>query len=199
MINDIGYAISGDLTHAGVGLDSGSASGDAVFETGHSISGTFGYVVNDLVRTEFEFGYSEMAWDKLTVDASVTFSSGGSTLSVTSEAKVDGEIEAYYGTANLLFTPLAWKTFIPLIGGGIGFIDWEDQINSIDVSGNSLNVNADENATDFLATAIAGLEFNLGKNFVASARYRYFWADTGDDVVEDADGYNIMGNLAYRF
>ena len=69
--------------------------------------------------------------------------------------KVDGEVEALYGLANVILTPLGSQFFegtklTPLVGGGIGFVDWDEEIKSISSAGTTLTVNAKESDTDLL-------------------------------------------------
>ena len=196
ILNDIDFGA--DLNYAGVTVDIG---GTATFDTGASISGTIGYILNELVRVEFELGYTEMDHDK--VEGSVTFTSAGTTLTLAGNGTVSGQVEALYGMTNVILTPLGSKSFgngkiTPLIGGGIGFVDWEDTINSISSGGTTLTVNGKESATDFASNITTGLEYSQSENLSVGIKYRHAWIDSGKNGVEDSEADNITGNLTDR-
>ena len=118
--------------------------------------------------------------------------------------KVDGEVEALYGLANVILTPLGSQFFegtklTPLVGGGIGFVDWDEEIKSISSAGTTLTVNAKESDTDFLSVIMAGLEYDYSENMSLTIKYRHFWLDTGKNGVEDAEADNLLGNLRFKF
>ena len=183
-----------------------NVAGEKSFETGPSIGGAIGYILNNHVRAEFELGYTEMDHDKAKADAAWTFTSGGTTLSGAAglEVEVDGEVEALYGLANVILTPLGSQVFegtklTPLVGGGIGFVDWDDEIKSISSAGTTLTVNAKESDTDLLTVVMLGLEYDYSENMSLAIKFRHLWAYTGKNGVEDADGDNISGSLRFKF
>ena len=201
ILNDLDFGA--DLNYAGVTT---TVAGTATFDTGASISGTIGYILNELFRVEFELGYTEMDHDKAEVGATITFTSGGSTLTKTGSGTIDvsGQVEALYGLTNVILTPLGSKSFgngklTPLIGGGIGFVDWEDTINSLSSGGTTLTVNGEESATDFASNITAGLEYSQSENLSIGFRYRHVWINSGKNGVEDSEADNIAGTLTYRF
>ena len=201
ILNDIDFG--SDLSFAGT---TATIGGTATFDTGASISGTIGYILNELARVEFELGYTEMDHDTVDVSASITFTSGGSTLTKTGSGSVDvsGEVEALYGLTNVILTPLGSKSFgngkiTPLIGGGIGFVDWEDTINSISSGGSTLTVNGKASDTDFASNITAGLEYSQNENLSVGIKYRHMWIDSGTGGVDDSETDNIAGTLTYRF
>ena len=201
-LNDLDFGA--DLNYGGIlTID---VTGEASFETGSSIGGAIGYILNNHVRAEFELGYTEMDYDKAKADAAWTFTSGGTTLTGAAgvEAEVDGEVEALYGLANVILTPFGSQSFgdtklTPLIGGGIGFVDWDDEIKSISSAGTTLTVNAKESDTDFLSVIMAGLEYDYSENMSLAIKFRHFWAYTGKNGVEDADADNLLGSLRFKF
>jgi len=197
ILNDIGFG--SDLSYAGVTVN---AAGTATFDTGGSISGTIGYILSELVRVEFELGYTEMDHDK--VEGTITYTSGGTSLAVTGSADVAGQVEALYGLTNVILTPLGSKSvgngkLTPLIGGGIGFVDWEDTITSISSGGTTLTVSGKESSTDFASNIIAGLEYSQNENLSIGFRYRHAWINSGKKGVDDSEADNIVGTLTYRF
>ena len=207
-LNDIDAGA--DLNYAGV---TANAAGEYQFETGTSVSATYGYILSSLVRTELELGYTEMDHDKAV--GTLTLTSGGNTLaSVGGEVNVDGEVETLYGLASVIFTPSTsglegipflgllndlLGNFTPLVGGGIGFADWEDKIKSASTSAGTLIINGEESDTDFLAAVLAGLEYNVGQDLTAKVTYRHIWVDSGKGGVDDAEADNVSASLAYLF
>ena len=209
-LNDIDAGA--DLNYAGV---TANAAGEHQFDTGASVSATYGYILSSLVRTELELGYTEMDHDKAT--GSATLTAGGNTLAC--ECSVDGEVESIYGLASVIFTPsasgirdtlskvpfldllndLPLGNFTPLVGGGIGFADWEDKVKSATTSAGTLPINGEESDTDFLAAVLAGLEYNVGQNLTAKVTYRHIWVDSGKGGVDDAEADNVSASLAWLF
>ena len=200
ILNDIGFGA--DLNYASA---TATIGGTATFDTGGSYSGTIGYILSELVRVEFELGYTEMDHDKAEVDGTVTYTSGGSTLTKTGSGTVgvSGRVEALYGMTNVILTcgskPFGNGKITPLIGGGIGFVDWEDTIDSLSSGGTTLMVNGKESATDFAANITTGLEYNPNENLFVGIKYRHVWVDSGTGGVDDSEADNITGTLTYRF
>ncbi len=212
-LNDIDFSAD-----ASAGNHTVNAAGELTFDTGASAGVTIGYILSNLVRTELELGYTEMDYDA--VKGEVTLTSGGNTLAtVGGAAALSGEIETLNGLASVIFTPsasgirdtiskvpfldlldgLPLGNFTPLVGGGIGFSDWESKINSATTSGGTLTINGEESDTDFLAAALVGLEYNVGQNLTAAVTYRHLWIDSGKNGVDDAEADNVSASLAYRF
>ena len=188
ILTDVGFSSSASAYGVTV-----TAKGDFTFDNGPSISGTAGYIVDDLLRTEFEFGYSE--WDYDQVVGTLDISVGGQSVSATGTLPVNGSIETLYGVATIIMTPFSGKNFTPLLGGSLGFVDIEDKVQSV----STLTVNGKEESTVLLAGVLAGFEYNLNKNFSVGVKYRHFWADSGQNGTEDATMHNMMGSLVYHF
>ena len=198
ILNDIDFGAS--LSSQGVTV---SAAGAVTYDSGASISGTAGYIINKWVRTEFELGYAEFDHDK--AEGTLTATVGGTAVaSVGGSINVKGEVKTLSGQATALFTPFGSTAFAggsltPLFGGGIGFVDWEDTIDSIDNGTTSVTVNGKEDNTDAIYNITAGLEYNQSQNLFVGIRYRHVWADSGRNGFEDSEVDNITGNLTYRF
>ena len=204
-LNDIDFG-----AEASQGNRTVTAGGKLTYDTGASVSATYGYILSSLVRTELELGYTEMDHDKAT--GSATLTAGGNTLAC--ECSVDGEVESIYGLASVIFTPSAsglegipflgllnglLGNFTPLVGGGIGFADWEDNIKSASTSAGTLTINGEASDTDFLAAVLAGLEYNVGQNLTAKVTYRHIWVDSGKNGFDDAEADNVSASLAWLF
>jgi opacity protein-like surface antigen len=196
-LNDLDFDLAGQTAHGFTGTGSGTAS----FEAGTSFSGALGYVISDKIRTEIELGYQEMRYDKVDVTAGdITDAAGATVTYAAGEYEVSGEIDALTVSTNVIFTPVGNKTLFggsvtPLVGGGIGFVDWESKINFIATQ----TLNGKEDDTDFLASIMAGLEYTNSQQVTWSIKYRHFWADTGKNGVDDAEADNIVANLKIAF
>ena len=140
------------------------------------------------------------------MDLAWTFTSGGTTLAGGADVaiNVDGKTEALFGLANIIFTPFATDTtedgtFTPLIGGGIGFVDWETKINSLTSGGTTLTVNGKDDGTDFIKAIIAGLEYNHSNNIALAFKYQHYWTDTAKNGFDDVEADSVVGSLRFRF
>jgi len=173
------------------------------FDAGGSISGTIGTILSELVRLEFELGYTEMNPDK--AEGTVTFTYGGTSLAtVGGSADLAGQVEALVGFGNVILTPLGSQSvgngkLTPLIGGGVGFVDWEATLTNISAGGSTLTVNETESRTSFASNVIAGFEYSSSENLLIGFRYRHAWVNTRVVGVDDAQFDNIAGTLTYRF
>ena len=83
----------------------------------------------------------------------------------------------------------------PLVGAGIGFVDWEDEIKTVGAHA----VNSKEDDTDLLVSIMAGLEYTNSQQVTWAIKYRHAWADTGKNGVDDAEADNIVANLKIAF
>ncbi len=198
ILNDLDFDLAGQTSHGSTGTGTGTAS----FDTAVSFGGAVGYVVSDFVRTELELGFEHIEHDK--IKGTVDFTSASSTTSVTGEAGLTGEIDAFTALANVVLTPLGNKTLLgvsvtPLVGAGIGIVDWEDEITSIEINGVSTAVTSKVDDTDLLVSIMAGLEYTSSQQVTWAIEYRHAWADTGKNGVEDAEADNIMANLKIAF
>ena len=196
-LNDIG--VSASASGGGYTL---TAAAELTFDEGASFGGALGYVISDFVRTELELGFEHIEHDK--IKGTVDFTSASSTTSVTGEAGLTGEIDAFTALANVILTPLGNKTLsglsvTPLVGAGIGFVDWEDEITGITINGVTTAVTSKEDDTDLLVSIMAGLEYTSSQQVTWAIKYRHGWADTGKNGVEDAEFDNISANLKIAF
>ena len=194
ILNDLDFDLAGQTSHGATGTGTGTAS----FDTAVSFGGAIGYVISDFVRTELELGYQKIDHDKLNYDGS--FTTAGTTTTFSGETDVNGEIDALTVSTNVILTPVGNKTLFgvsvtPLVGAGIGFVDWEDEIKTVGT--HTVNGKADD--TDLLVSIMAGLEYTSSQQVTWAIKYRHSWADTGKDGVDDAEMDNIVANLKIAF
>ena len=197
ILNDLDFDLAGQTSHGATGTGTGTAS----FDTAVSFGGAIGYVISDFVRTELELGYQKIDYDKVDLSGGTYTPSGAATVTYgAGEYNVNGEIDALHFLTNVILTPLGNKTLFgvsvtPLVGAGIGFVDWEDEIKVIDTQ----TVNGTEEDTDLLVSIMAGLEYTSSQQVTWAIKYRHAWADTGKNGVEDAEADNIIANLKIAF
>ena len=99
-----GVAILNDIDFSAAASGGGvtvTAAGSYSFDPGASFGGALGYVINDLVRTEFELGYQNLEYDKIKISGDVTY--GAPTVSYTGETDVKGDIDALHFLTNVSY------------------------------------------------------------------------------------------------
>ena len=197
ILNDIGFGAS--MSSYGT---TATAAGTLTFDEAVSFGGAIGYVISDFVRTELELGFENIEHDK--IEGTVDFTSVSTTTSVTGEAGITGDIDTFTALANVILTPLGNKTLFgasvtPLVGAGIGFVDWEDEITGITVNGVTTAASGKAEDTDLLVSIMAGLEYTSSQQVTWAIKYRHMWADTGKNGTEDAEADNIVANLKIAF
>ena len=196
-LNDIG--VSGSASGGGYTV---TAAFDLTFDEGASFGGAVGYVISDFVRTELELGFENIEHDKIKGTLDIT--SASSTTSISGEAGITGEIDAFTALANVILTPLGNKTLFgasvtPLVGAGIGFVDWEDEITGITVNGVTTAASGKAEDTDLLVSIMAGLEYTSSQQVTWAIKYGHMWLNNGKNGVEDAEADNITANLKIAF
>lgn len=158
-------------------------------------------MISDFVRAELELGYQKIDYDKVDLGGGTITPSGAATVTYAAgEYSVNGEIDALTVSTNIILTPFGNKNLFgvsvtPLVGAGIGFVDWEDEIKSVDTQ----TVDGTEEDTDLLVSIMAGLEYTSSQQVTWGIKYRHAWADTGKNGVEDAEADNIVANLKIAF
>ena len=206
-LNDLDFDLAGQTQHGFTGTGTGTGS----FDTAVSYGGAIGYVISDFVRTELELGYQEIEYDRVEVSGGTITNSVGTAVTYAAGGyNVDGEIDALTVSANVILTPFGPGTLnndlpflellpldqvTPLIGGGIGFVDWEDEIKTVGAH----TVNSKEDDTDLLVSIMAGLEYTSSQQVTWAIKYRHSWTDTGKNGVEDAEADNVSASLAWLF
>ena len=197
ILNDIG--VSGSASGGGYTV---TAAFDLTFDEGASFGGAVGYVISDFVRTELALGFENIEHDK--IKGTVDITSASSTTSITGEAGITGDIDTFTALANVILTPLGNKTLFgasvtPLVGAGIGFVDWEDEITGITINGVTTAVSGKAEDTDLLVSIMAGLEYTSSQQVTWAIKYGHMWLNNGKNGVEDAEADNIVANLKIAF
>lgn len=187
-INDVDFSSSAAAYGVTV-----SANGTLKFGTGYAASGAVGFKVADNLDAEVELGYSKSSYDRITGNLNATV--GATTYTVAGSANVDGSIATYSGLANLIYNFGEEGGLIPYVGGGLGLVRVVDKIDSV----GTLAVNGEEKSTDLAGNLILGFDASVNEGLTAGARYKYFWANTGQSGIEDATAHGLMANIAFRF
>jgi len=188
VINDVGFSSSANAFGVTV-----TATGNYTFETGTSVLGALGYRVTDALTLEGELGYAKASYD--TIDGTLTATAGSTSVSTAGSLNVDGEVTMVTGLGNLIFSPMAKEKFSPYFGAGVGFANIEDKVNSI----GTLAVNGKVETTKLLTNLIAGFDVNPGDEVTFGVRYRYLWADTGANGMEDATAQAFTATMLWKF
>ncbi|WP_419796863.1 MAG: outer membrane protein [Terasakiella sp.] len=185
-------SFSSSATQYGVTVN---ATGNIEKKAGYTISGAVGRHMNNLVALELEAGYSKFDYDKVT--GNLTASAGGTNYVVNGSADIDGSIQTVTAIANAIFTPLGNKKsrLSPFVGLGIGAVYSKDTIDSI----GTLQVNGSESDTNLIANAIVGLDYAINKNTYVGAKYRYLWANTGQNGFDDMKAHTLTANVTFNF
>ena len=187
IFDDIGFSQS--LSGYGVTV---TANGDFSFDAGYGISGAYGHKLSKNFSMETEIGYSSVDYDAVNINA--TFTSGGSTFTSSGKADVKGQVDMLTTLVNFIFSAPG-RNFSPYVGGGIGFVSFWDEINSI----GTLTVNGEESGTTILANSILGFDYKMTDDVALGLQYRYVWAASGHDGVDDATAQVIALSAKIKF
>ena len=198
--NDTSYSISGSVTNANL-TATGTVSGEIKSKTGYAIGGALGYQLNNNFAVEAQISHVQFELDSASVDVAGTLTSGGSNLTVNVNTDIDleGDVSALTGMFNLFARlPLA-NNLTPYVGAGLGFVNWEINIDSISQGGTTLTVNGQDDDTDLAANLIAGLEYPVTDQIWLGGRYTYSWTNTGTDISEDVTANIFQASAKFRF
>lgn len=195
---DAGIVIPEDVSFSASASQSGvsvNAGGTIERKAGYTVSGAIGHKINPYIAAEVEAGYSKFDYDKVT--GNLTATSGGTNYTVAGSANIDGSIQTVTAMANAILTPFGRKPtrFSPYVGLGLGIAYSKDEINSID----TLQVNASENDTNLVANGILGFDYKLNKKTSIGAKYRYLWANSGENGFDDMTAHTITANVTFNF
>ena len=133
---------------------------DIEHDVGYQIAGRIGYVVQTNIRLEGEIAYSSH-------DAERTFSLNND------ELEIDQELSILSGTVGVFFDLWPVGSFVPYIGGGIGYANVEVK------SDNDLG-DVDQNV--FTAFAEGGLPFNVTPELSIAPSVRFNWYGTEEET-----------------
>ncbi len=169
-------------------------SGDYSFNAGAAFTGLVGYHVNDLIAVEGELGYGSFDYDRFNGNF------GGAAVTV----PVDGNATTISLLANVIATPFGRPGgFLPYVGGGIGFANFDSTVNALGATGFSVS----NNETDFAVDFIAGFDYALDSRWSVGGRYRFLWVNTSGSatnvgVTQNVDSFTahvLTANATYRF
>jgi len=197
---DNDFSAAGTDTAFGVTV-SGSITGEISFDRGYAAYGTLGKKLNDYFSVEGSLGYVKAELDDASFDAAVTVTSGSTNLAITAGgvAALDGDVNALNGKLNLLFHPIGNEKFSPYIGGGLGLVRWEANLDSVTFNGTTLTVNGSEDGTDLSAEMVLGFDAEISDSMTIGGRYTYLWTDTATQFTEDVTAHLATLNVGVRF
>lgn len=184
-------------TYNGVTLTDGFKA-EIEFDSGYQITGLLGYRLNEYLSFETELGYSKFDYDKLNVTVGGTATSGNVTATYgTGSLIVDGSISAF----SMIFGPTldfdVYENFELLLGGGIGFSSYNDEIKSV---GGSTGLSYDEDFTDFAAKFKTGANYSFTEQTYLQATYGFNYVDSGvDNFTDDFTAHSFNAKLVFNF
>ena len=178
---------------------SANIDGEFEFDNGYQITGLFGYRLSDSLSFESEIGYSMFDYDKLNLKVGGTATSGGVTFtgSANSSHVVDGSISAF----SMVFGPsfdFDFNRKVELVlGGGIGFSSYTDEIKSV---GNSTGLSYNEDHTDFAAKLKGGLNYSLDSKSFIQGNYGFNFVDSSiDNYTDDFTAHSFNAKFVINF
>lgn len=156
---------------------------------------TLGYQLNSwgfvVPRVELEGGYLQNDLDTLQA-----FNAGGV---VGAPFAATGDLNAFYGFANILLDIPVGFGFTPFVGGGVGFANVK--ADNIAVGGFTI---LDDSDTAFAWNVTAGLSYDLTRNVTVEFAYRFLQfndvdlTDIGNTPVAIGDIDNNQFNVGIR-
>lgn len=181
------------------GLTISGASAAISSEVGQSYSGAVGYKLSDLISIEAEVSHSFFELDE--ISGSGTLTSGGSSLTVSGTASLDGDVKATTGMANIILTMPTGGSFRPYVGGGLGFVAWDIELNSATSGGTTLTCSGDcsDDGTDLTAKGVVGFDFAFSEGSSVGVRYQYLWTDTGTEITDDVTAHVVQASVKFSF
>ncbi len=196
--DDVEINISNNATVNGV-VFSGNIDGEFKFDDGYQISSLLGYRISDSLSFESEIGYTHFDYDKVNLKVGGTATSGGVTFtgSANSSHVVDGNISAF----SMIFGP-AFDYDINrqvefMLGGGIGFSSYTDEIKSV---GNSTGYSYDQDNTDFAAKLKAGVNYSIDLTTFFQGEYGFNYVDSSiENYTDDFTAHSFSAKLNFSF
>ena len=194
--NDVEIDVSAG-TYDGVTFTDGF-KGEYVFDNGYQITGLLGYRFNEYLSFETELGYSKFDYDRLNVTAGGTATSGGVSVTYgTGSFDIDGSISAF----SMIFGPTVdfdvYENLELLLGGGIGFTSYNDEVNSV---GASTGLSYDEDNTEFSAKFKTGANYSFTEQTYVQATYGFNFINSGiDNYTDDFTAHSFNAKLVFNF
>lgn len=152
--------ISDQNTEADFGNANNLLDVDIEHDVGYQIAGQIGYQLQTNIRLEGELAYSSH-------DAERTFSL------TDDDRTIDQELSILSGTVGVFFDLWPVGSFVPYIGGGVGYAHVEVK---------SENDFGDVDQNVFTAFAEGGLPFNLTPELSIAPSLRFSWYGTEDET-----------------
>lgn len=191
--DDVRETLSGSLLGVSV-----SGTGNDTFDSGGTVGLFAGYHFDNWLTGEAQFSWAR--YD--TNDFKARFYIGGSP--VGGSVAVNGHVSTWTGLADLILTPWGYRSvWSPYVGGGIGFANWDETINSI----GPLYVDTSTSNTDFAANAVVGIDYVVNLDTTLGIRYQFLWVNSGQtttsggltDKIDDATVNVFTVNIAYHY
>ncbi|QIF05081.1 outer membrane beta-barrel protein [Roseimicrobium sp. ORNL1] len=155
------------------------------FDTGFSVLGAVGYSFGNGLSVELESGY-------LGVD------SGEGHIRGLGNADVEGEFRQVPIFANALYTVDVTDVVGIYVGGGLGIVWSDTEIDSVGGFHNPTNL-GESDEWNFAAQAKAGVSFKVTEAASLNIGYRFFYGQDAVGGLDDSIGHILEGGLTIRF
>jgi hypothetical protein len=161
------------------------ASGKVHFMPGPAISIFGAYSFNDHFALAGQVGYAYSRLDRFEGDLTVfPIGSFGS-------SRLKGDQESVNVFFDGLVTPFGRnRPFIPVFGGGIGFVSSKVTLKSATVFGSPLSIGSESTSTRLAGNLFAAMEYRIGSQDVLAIGYQF--------IVTDASSLGSGGGLKAR-
>ncbi len=153
-------------------------SGELSFDTGASLTGSFGYEFGNGFRTEVELGARANDIDEISVSG---YGSGS----------VDGDVTAVSTMLNAFYDFMPKSKVSPFLGFGIGYANVVIDIDNL----------GDEDDNVFAYQGAAGISYAFNERFKGDLQYRYFATEDPkfDGLDSEYKTHNLMVGLRVGF
>jgi opacity protein-like surface antigen len=148
-----------------------NATGNLNFRPGPTFTGFTSYELNNYVAVAGQLGYATTKFDNF--QGTLALAGVGS---ITSKFAVSGNSDIIYGFVDGIITPLGGgrtATFVPLIGGGIGFASSSTTFGSVGLPGAALPVGITNHDTNFAMVGVVGAEYRISQRAYLGLGYQF--------------------------
>jgi opacity protein-like surface antigen len=197
---------------------SGVLNGLPISATG-KLSSNVGWATGGLIGYNFD----EPGWRWLNIDLTAGYVtstldqfSGTVSLaglgSISGPAPLSGSYHTYAAFVNFLATPFGIRQLLdnrvtPFVGIGPGVASTSTKLESFNLAGASIPVNAASSETDFAFDAVLGADYALAEHWELGIAYQYTWLNTkhlggGSSFMANSgasQGHSVGLILEYRF
>jgi opacity protein-like surface antigen len=172
------FPMASSLTGTGnIGGLNVNASGNLHLRPGPTFIGFASYEVNNYVAVAGQLGYASTKFDNF--QGTLSLAGVGS---IAGKFPVSGNSDIVYGFVDGIITPLGGgraATFVPLIGGGVGFTHSSTTFGSVGVPGTTLPIGIANRDTNFAMVGLIGADYRISERAYLGLGYQFVRSDGG--------------------